>query len=387
MYEYAIVGKGMIGAAAARYLSQWSDAVVLIGPDEPPGDWSAHNGVFASHYDQGRITRCMDGSLAWALWATRSIAAYPEIEAQSGIRFHFRSGGVQVGFTTTDPTSNLNKAERNALYLGTAYAKYTSEAFRLLYPELHFDDGLTVLHETGEAGYINPRALVAAQVKIAVAQGADVVRETVVELDTKGNGVALTTDGGQTIRAKQVLVAAGAWTEFLTGAKLDLLPMPRTIVLAQVDAAEATRLKRMPTIIWYEGVNNPDIEGVYILPPIEYPDGNTYIKLGGALHHVAIPQSATDLNQWFHGSGSSVEARALEQELRRVIPGLRTEAVHAKTCVVTNRVKGDVPLIEPIVAGKVMVATAGLGAAAKSSNEIGRLAALQLQRMKFATSP
>ena len=70
-----------------------------------------------------------------------------------------------------------------------------------------------------------------------------------------------------------------------------------------------------------------------------------------------------------------------------MIPGLRTEAVHAKTCVVTNRVKGDVPLIEPIVAGKVMVATAGLGAAAKSSNEIGRLAALQLQRMKFATSP
>ncbi len=382
MYEYAVVGKGMIGAAAARYLSQWSAGVVLIGPDEPQGDWATHDGVFASHYDQGRITRCMDGSLAWALWATRSIAAYPEIEVQSGIRFHYRSGGVQVGFTTTDPNSNLNKAARNALYLGTAYDKYTSEAFRRLHPELHFDDGLTVLHEMGEAGYINPRALVAAQVKIAAAQGADIVRETVVELEIRGNGVALTTDGGQTIRAQRVLVAAGAWTEFLTGAKLDLVPTPRTIVLAQVDAAEAARLQQMPTIIWYEGVNNPDIEGVYILPPIEYPDGNTYIKLGGALHHIKIPQHAADLNRWFHGSGSAVEARALEQELRRVIPGLRTEAVHAKSCVVTNRVNGDVPLIEPIVAGKVMVATAGLGAAAKSSNEIGRLAALQLQRMQ-----
>ena len=52
-----------------------------------------------------------------------------QIEAQSGIRFHYRSGGVQVGFTTIDPNSNLNKAERNALYLGTAYEKYSSQAF------------------------------------------------------------------------------------------------------------------------------------------------------------------------------------------------------------------------------------------------------------------
>ena len=170
MYEYAVVGKGLIGAAAARYLSQISDSVVLIGPNEPQGDWTTHQGIFGSHYDQGRITRCMDGSLAWALWATRSIAAYPEIEAKSGIRFHYRCGGIQVGFDTTDPNSNLNKAERNALHLGTAYEKYTSKAFRQQYPEYDFGDDLMVLHETGEAGYINPRALVEAQVKVAEMQ-------------------------------------------------------------------------------------------------------------------------------------------------------------------------------------------------------------------------
>lgn len=382
MYEYAVVGKGMIGAAAARHLSQKSDAVALVGPHEPPGDWSVHHGVFGSHYDQGRITRCMDGSLAWALWATRSIAAYPEMEAKSGIRFHHRCGGVQVGFKTTDPDSNLNKAERNALYLGTEYEKYSSEAFRKRYAEYHFDDGLMVLHETGEAGYINPRSLVEAQVKIAEMQGTDVLRETVRAIDSSGSGVVLNTDEGQTIRAKQVLVATGAWTEFLTGAKLGLVPTPRTVVLAHIDKAEAERLKNMPTIIWYEGVNNPDIEGVYILPPIEYPDGNIYIKLGGALYNMDYPQNERELNRWFQGNGSDVEARALEYELRRVIPGLRTESVHAKTCVVTNRVNDNMPLIEPIVAGKVMVAAAGCGAAAKSSDEIGRLAALQLQRMK-----
>ena len=382
MYEYAVIGKGMIGSAAARYLSHWSDSVVLVGPDEPQGEWSAHEGLFASHYDQGRITRCLDGSLTWALWATRSIAAYPEIEAKSGIQFHYRSGGVQVCMNSTDPASSLAKAEQNALYLGTSYEKYSSENFRALYPQYYFDDGLIVLHETGEAGYINPRSLVAAQVKIAANQGADVVCETIVDIDAGREGVALTTDGGQTIHAKRVMVAAGAWTEFLTGAKLGLLPAPRTIVLARIDDAEAQRLSNMPTIILYEGIASPHIEGVYILPPIQYPDGNTYIKLGGSLLNIESPKNATELNQWFHGNGSEVEAQALESELYRVVPGLRVESVHVKTCVVTKLANGNMPLIEPIIPGKVMVATAGLGAAAKSSNEIGRIAALQLQRMK-----
>lgn len=381
MYEYAVVGKGMIGSAAARYLSKTSDAVVLIGPDEPTVEWSTHDGVFSSHYDQGRITRCLDGSLAWALWATRSIAAYPEIEARSGIKFHYRSGGVHVGYNTSDPTSNLNRVERIAHQLGTAYDRYTSEAFRERYPEYHFDDELTVLHETGEAGYVNPRSLVAAQVKICEVQSTDIVREAIMAIDTNGSGVVLTTDGGQTIRAKRVLVAAGAWTEYLTGADLGTIPTPRTVTLAQIDSAEAQRLKNMPTIIWQEGLDNPDIEYIYVLPPIEYPDGNTYIKLGGSLRQNSFPQSADELNRWFQGSGSRVEARALEQELRRVIPGLRTESVHSRTCVVTRRADENLPLIKPIVAGKVMVATAGCGAAAKSSDEIGRLAALQLKKL------
>lgn len=380
-YEYGVVGNGLIGSAAARYLSQWSDSVVVIGPEEPQGDWQDHTGPFASHYDQGRITRCMDGSLTWALWATRAIAAYPEIEEKSGIRFHYRSGGVQVGFTNDDPNSHTNRTEQTALIMGTPYDKHSSESFREICPELNFDDGLTVLHETGEAGYINPRSLVAAQTKIAADQGADLIREAVVEIDTKGQGVALTTSGGQTVRVNKVMLATGAWTEFLTGETLGFAPMPRTVVMAELDDAEAERLERMPTIIWYEGVNNPDIEGIYCLPPIKYPDGKTYIKLGGALHQIKIPQSAETLNRWFHTDGSDIEARALEKELRRVVPGLKTTSIQTKTCVVTNRTNGKMPAIQPIVDGKVMVAAAGCGAAAKSSNEIGRIAALQLLRL------
>ncbi len=379
IYEYAVVGKGMIGSAAGRYLSQSSDSVVMIGPDEPQGDWRQHDGVFASHYDQGRITRALDATLEWGLWAQRSIAEYASIEAASGIRFYHPCGGVQVGLANSSPEGYIPRTEKVALHLGTAYQRYSGTEFRAICPALRFSDELAVLYEPTIAGYINPRSLVAAQVTIAEQQGTRIVRETVTNLDSGADSVSITTNTGQVIRAKKVLVAAGAWTEFLTGADLGLIPTPRTILLAKVNEAEAERLKNMPSIVFYEGLGNPHISGVYILPPIRYPDGNIYVKLGGRLHHIDIPQSAEALQAWFHTDGSQLEAQELERELFNIVENLQAESLHVRTCVITNQRAGHLPVIQEIVSGQIIVAAAGCGSAAKSSNEIGRLAALSLQ--------
>lgn len=379
MYEYAVVGKGMIGSAAGRYLSQSSASVVLIGPDEPQGDWREHDGVFASHYDQGRITRGLDATVEWALWAQRSIAEYANIEAASGIRFYYPCGGIQVGLANSSAEGYIPRTEKVALHLGTEYQRYSGPEFRAICPVLRFSDEFSVLYEPTIAGYINPRSLVAAQLTIAEQQGATIVRETVANLDSQANSVAITTNTGQVIRAKKVLVAAGAWTEFLTGVDLGLIPTPRTILLAKLSEKEAERLKNMPTIIFYEGLANPHLSGVYILPPIRYPDGNIYVKLGGRLHHIDIPQSAEALQAWFHSDGSQLEAQELERELFNVIDNLQAESLHVKPCVITNQRAGHLPIIQEIVGGQIVVAAAGCGSAAKSSNEIGRLAALRLQ--------
>ena len=377
MYDYAVVGNGMIGAAAGRYLSQTSDSVVMIGPDEPPGDWRAHDGVFASHYDQGRITRELDSTIEWAIWAQRSLAAYAELEAKSGIKFYHPCGCIQVGLANGD---YIPRTERIALHLGTSYQKYSGAAFRAVYPQLKFSDQFTVLHEPTIAGYVNPRQLVQAQLVVAAQQAATVVRETVIAIEPQAEGVILTTKAGQTIRARKVLVTAGAWSEFLTGVDLGLIPTPRTILLAKLDSAEAKRLKKMPAIVFYEGLSNRHLSGVYLLPPIRYPDGNIYLKIGGKLHDIKVPQSAEELQAWFHTDGSPLEAQELERELFNIVEGLQADSLHVKTCVVTNQKAGHLPVIKTIVPQQVMVATAGCGSAAKSSNEIGRIAAIKLQQ-------
>src|SRR5215207_8952651 len=58
-FDIGVIGNGMMGAAATRYLSTTGQHIVAIGPGEPE-DWQSHQGVFASHYDQGRITRIID---------------------------------------------------------------------------------------------------------------------------------------------------------------------------------------------------------------------------------------------------------------------------------------------------------------------------------------
>ncbi|MDY6962454.1 MAG: FAD-dependent oxidoreductase, partial [Pseudomonadota bacterium] len=95
-FKYLIVGAGMMGAAAARHLSQWTDGVALLGPAEPT-DPKTHEGVFASHYDEARITRTIDPDPVWARLAHRSIARYPEIAADSGVDFYSEAGCLLVG--------------------------------------------------------------------------------------------------------------------------------------------------------------------------------------------------------------------------------------------------------------------------------------------------
>ena len=78
VFDFAVIGKGLIGSAALRHLTiNFPEGkVCMVGPDEPK-DRKSHDGVFARHYDQGRITRVLDPSPLWGQLARESIAQYP----------------------------------------------------------------------------------------------------------------------------------------------------------------------------------------------------------------------------------------------------------------------------------------------------------------------
>ena len=59
VYDVAIIGAGMIGSSAAKYMSEDSVKTILIGPSEP------QSGIHGAWFDEGRITRKLDKNHVW----------------------------------------------------------------------------------------------------------------------------------------------------------------------------------------------------------------------------------------------------------------------------------------------------------------------------------
>ena len=227
IYDVAVVGNGMVGAAASRHLSARGLTVAAIGPSEPV-DWQTHAGVFASHYDQARITRVIDADPVWAQLAARSIAVYPEIAPKSGITFHARSGGVWIYPDLPAAHARLQQAEAAGRAFGADFTRLTADEAMQQFPFLYAEPGSSVLWERGAAGHINPRSLVQAQLAVAAQQGATLVRETVTAYTQRNGVVELTTDAGQTIKAQKILIANGSYANHLLPRPLAMQCKART---------------------------------------------------------------------------------------------------------------------------------------------------------------
>lgn len=370
-FQYAIVGRGLTGSAAARHLAEQVGGVVLIGPDEPV-ERANHDGVFGSHYDEGRITRTIDPDETWARLANRSIQRYRDIEARSGIGFFSETGCLVVGLTEGDSAQRLANVREAADRLGVHYLNCDDAALRERFAYFRFPDGSDGVFEATGAGYISPRNLVAAQTALTVQAGGTVIRQQVETIHQREDHAEIVLADGQSITAGKVLVAAGGFTNRpgLLPEPLDLTVYARTVAFFEVDEAEAARLVAMPSLI-----HKPEdaMLGIYMLPPIRYPDGRTYLKIGGDPVDVAL-ESEADIRDWFRSGGSRQVQDYFIERMKAFLPDLRIASIHAEACV-TSFTPTGYPAIGWTAEPSIAVMAGGCGAAAKSSDEIGRLGA------------
>lgn len=306
----AVIGRGMIGSAAARHLAKAGHKVMLVGPPEP-ADKSRHQGVFASHYDEGRITRSLDPWPFWSRASRESIARYAEIAFESGVSFFHEVGLLMAGPEKSGP---IRAVARGAARDGIACLALQGAELRSRFPYFTFAEDTLALHEPANAGYINPRALVRAQCLAAERWGAQLSDAVVLGLDPQPDKITLQTSKGELV-AEQVLVCAGGFSNSLLPESLDLTVYARTVVLLEVDQAEAVRLSGMPPLIWLE----PDGNDPYLLPPIRYPDGKTYLKMGGMSWMWSCPMG----RRWGIGFAVVVTRRSATCCRRRFRQGCR----------------------------------------------------------------
>ena len=362
----AVVGKGLIGSAAARHLAAAGVQVTLVGPDEP-ADFRSHPGVFAAHYDAARITRILDRDPIWADLAAASIARYPEIAAASGLQFHFPVGFLAAGGEGSDLIEALD-ATAAARELPIRDGAGEAHPYQL-------PAGTRTRFESGPAGWIDPRRLVQAEVIMAIAAGAKVTRLPAWALRPAPQGTRVILDDGSEVIADRVLVCAGAFSGPVGLAPgMPLAANGRVVLLARVEDAERDRWQNMPSLIRVDPT--ADLGDVYLLPPVRYPDGCWYVKIGtGAIDHPLDDLEA--LQEWYRYPALADDVRRLGDALTTLLPELADADLRSDVCAITETPSGH-PLIDWVEPGRIAIACGGNGKAAKSADEIGRLAALEV---------
>ena len=373
-FKSIVVGRGMMGAAAARYLALQGEGVAVIGPDEPT-DWSNHHGVFASHYDEARITRTIDSDPIWARLANRSIARYGEIAAESGIDFYSEVGCLIVGPKRGGQDPYVGQVEAAARQLGVAVEMLSDAALKSRFRYFDFGSDCEGVYEEKNAGYVNPRRLVEAQSLLAEKAGARVIRRTAVSVREEGGLAIVTTDDGAVYTAERVLVAAGGFSinENLVPRPLDLKVYGRTVAFFEIPDEDLAAYSGMPSLI-----HQPDdpTDHIYLLPPVRYPDGKTYLKIGGDPDDLQL-ETEPEIRAWFRRGGRLTTRDHLRRIISDLVPTLADAPLSMAACV-TSFTPENYPAIG-FASDHIAVLTGGCGAAAKSSDEIGRLGAEFIQ--------
>jgi sarcosine oxidase len=378
MFDFLVIGKGLFGSAAAKYLSLGNSRVGIIGPDEPQ-DVAAHKGAFASHYDQGRLTGVLSRGPVWSKLAFQADQQYAGIEKASGIPFYTPAGRLHMPADQVDP-AQLALACGD---YGLDYQYLTTAEQVGLFPYLRFPDAEEGILEKNLAGYLNPRNLIRAQLAIAAQHGATIVPEMAAAVVDVGQYLQITTLSGRVFQTRKVLIAAGAFSNCwrLLPRQLKLRIKSETILLAEVTAQEAARLHGMPAVGY--AINSPVLDDIYLLPPLQYPDGRYYAKMGCNTAADQFFTTFEEMRAWFVSGDSDIYAADLQDALQSILPDLKINSFITKRCIVTYTARG-LPYIDEVQPGKIYVAVGGNGTGAKSSDAIGRLAADLLQRGEFS---
>ncbi|HFC11597.1 MAG TPA: FAD-binding oxidoreductase, partial [Anaerolineae bacterium] len=319
-FEYIVVGNGLFGSAATRYLSQESDDVAVIGPDEPKNELT-HDGVYASHYDARRLVRLLGRSKIRSEIGRLAISNYRMLEEKSGISFYEPVGYLIVNADNVQDNNLESPRELiRSLTIPHTFFKAGNRAWRKQFPEFDFPDTHWVIHEPDPAGMIDPRAMLKAQNVIAQQQGATIMREIVVDVAENGNFVQIETRTGQRYRARKVLVTVGSFTNCfnLFPQQLPLQAETEIIVLGQVSAEEAARLHGMPALVYT--IDDPVMRDIYMAPPVRYADGNFYIKMGANTPTDYHPKNLAQIQAWFHKGDSDRYLADFARILQTILP-------------------------------------------------------------------
>ena len=378
IFESIIVGRGLIGSAAAKYISRSQKNVALIGPDEAT---ALEQGiVFASHYDRARIQRIVGKDSIETLLNLQSSQQHSDLEKESGINYHVGDGCLLVTPDDTDDYLNHYQEEAKKFDVDFQIFQNASE-LKNFNSNLRFPGSAKGIYEPAPSGHINPRLLIKAQSEVFKRNGGKIFNNTVTDVSVENDAIKITCLDDQTFYAEKVLLAPGSFVNYLNllENKLVLKVKSETTIWVKVKEEEALRLSSLPPLLYK--INEPEVQDIYLIKPLKYPDGNFYLKMGANIPNDIYFNSLQEIQEWFKNENKNDNRPALEKALKSILPGISIEEVREKRCIVCYTAHNK-PYIGQIKKG-LFVAAGGNGYAAMSSDTLGKIAATVLLEDQF----
>ncbi|MBI3220152.1 MAG: FAD-binding oxidoreductase [Bacteroidetes bacterium] len=369
-FHTIVIGKGLVGSATAKYLST-DRSVALIGPDEPIDYTQAS--VFASHYDEARVQRVLGKDETWTRLNRDAVNAYRALEQQSGIQFHHPVGCLYVNPYGKDDYLNQQPSLSARLGLSVQQFPHVHELHHH-FPNFHFPVDSVGIYETAPSGYIHPRKLIQAQVNLFQENKGAIISETVTRVEKKEELFHLFTLEGNHFSSQQVVVATGSFINQhqLLPQKLQLVTKSEVVLLVELSSQEAQSLADLPSLL-YE-INTPLIDGIYLIQPVQYPDGKYYLKMGANVPEDLFFERLEEIQHWFREADRSPYSNRLIEALQLLMPQLPIRNYQTKKCIISRTPHGRPYIGETPVRGW-FVAGGCNGYSAMCSDAMGNVTA------------
>ena len=365
--DFIVIGRGLMGSATARHLAIQGASVALVGPSEPT-NLKTHTGVFSSHYDSARIFRILDPLAHNCQISQESIKRFKPLEQETGINFF-----QEVGYLAVSNNKNyLNEMSSHAETYYPDVETISSEQLEERFPYFKFSHGVRGIFQAKNAGWIDPRKNITAQNKALENFSGIVVDETVIAIEKNEKYITVKTEQS-TLKCKKCILSTGAFANIGNTIPRPIAygVVPHTTVMSEVSKDQLPRLKGMPTMSYRLG--DEANKFLYFMPPVKYPNGKYYVKIGNALGD-EMAKDKQSLQDWFQSDGDKEKIPWLTGALKELLPSVTFNGFHSVSCVTTTSPTGG-NYIDQFEDERFYALFAGGGYCAKSADELGYITA------------
>ena len=352
-FDVAIVGLGAMGSSAAYHLARRGQRVVGIDRFSPP------HALGSSHGRSRMIREAYYEHPLYVPLVQRAFALWGELERAAGDRpFFMRTGGLMIGEASGALVSGtLASATAHHLQHEVIEARDLHRRYPAFAP---LDEMVGVLEH--RAGILLPEPIIQAHLELAEHHGATLLRDVQVHgWDRTADGIEIRT-GGETIVARQVVVAAGPWTGQLLADLALPLAVERQVIhwFDPVRFPEYFEPQRMPVSIW-------ELENGTLF--YTKPDLGDGVKIG--IHHSGLTANADAVDRTI----SEAEDALIYDLLRRFVPFAKGHMRERAVCLYTNTPDAHFVVDRHPSAPEVLVLSPYSGHGFKFASVLGEIAA------------